>query len=81
MGYKTCYYRTSVSACDAAQRDAYRRAASGMDRAIDLLKPGVSSLTCGFVPAAQEIGIGTDMGRLRSETSATVWPGAARTAT
>ena len=44
MGYRTCYYRTfNVGMATAPQRDAYRRAREWMDRAIDLLKPGVSS--------------------------------------
>ena len=44
MGYRTCYYRTfNVGLATAPQRDAYRRAREWMDRAIDLLKPGVSS--------------------------------------
>ena len=44
MGYRTCYYRTfNVGMATAPQRDAYRKAREWMDRAIDLLKPGVSS--------------------------------------
>jgi Xaa-Pro dipeptidase len=44
MGYRTCYYRTfNVGLATAPQRTAYRKAREWMDRAIDLLKPGVSS--------------------------------------
>ena len=46
MGYRTCYYRTfNVGMATPPQRDAYRKAREWMDRAIDLLKPGVSSDT------------------------------------
>jgi Xaa-Pro aminopeptidase len=63
MGYRTCYYRTfSVGMATAPQRDAYRRAREWMDRAIDLLKPGVSSdeIARAF-PTADEIGFGSEM--------------------
>src|SRR5436853_3283388 len=46
MGYRTCYYRTfSVGRATQPQLDAYKRAREWMDRAIALLKPGVSSQT------------------------------------
>ena len=63
MGYRTCYYRTfNVGMATAPQRDAYRRAREWMDRAIDLLKPGVSSdrIARSF-PAAKDIGFGSEM--------------------
>jgi Xaa-Pro dipeptidase len=63
MGYRTCYYRTfNVGKATGPQRDAYRRAREWMDRAIDLLKPGVSSdhIAQSF-PTAQEIGFGSEM--------------------
>jgi Xaa-Pro dipeptidase len=63
MGYRTCYYRTfSVGRATAPQHDAYRRAREWMDRAIDLLKPGVSSdeIARAF-PTADEIGFGSEM--------------------
>ena len=63
MGYRTCYYRTfSVGMASAPQHDAYRRAREWMDRAIDLLKPGVSSdqIARSF-PTADEIGFGSEM--------------------
>jgi Xaa-Pro dipeptidase len=63
MGYRTCYYRTfNVGMATGPQRDAYRRAREWMDRAIDLLKPGVSSdhIARSF-PTADEIGFGSEM--------------------
>jgi Xaa-Pro aminopeptidase len=63
MGYKTCYYRTfSVGKATAPQLDAYRKAREWMDRAIDLLKPGVSSdVVAASFPASTEIGFPTEM--------------------
>ena len=63
MGYRTCYYRTfSVGMATQPQRDAYKRAREWMDRAIDLLKPGVSSdVVAASFPTAQEIGFATEM--------------------
>ena len=63
MGYRTCYYRTfSVGMATRPQRDAYRRAREWMDRAIDLLKPGVSSDTIArSFPTAKQIGFGSEM--------------------
>jgi Xaa-Pro dipeptidase len=44
MGYRTCYYRTfNVGRATAAQREAYEKARAWMDRAIELLRPGVST--------------------------------------
>jgi Xaa-Pro aminopeptidase len=63
MGYRTCYYRTfNVGRATGPQRDAYRRAREWMDRAIDLLKPGVSSdhIARSF-PTCDEIGFGSEM--------------------
>jgi len=63
MGYRTCYYRTfNVGRATRAQRDAYRKAREWMDRAIDLLKPGVTSdrIARSF-PKAQEIGFASEM--------------------
>ena len=63
MGYRTCYYRTfNVGRATAPQRDAYCKAREWMDRAIDLLKPGVSSHTVAeSFPTAQEIGASSEM--------------------
>jgi Xaa-Pro dipeptidase len=63
MGYRTCYYRTfNVGMATAPQRTAYRKAREWMDRAIDLLKPGVSSdrIAASF-PSAKEIGFASEM--------------------
>ena len=63
MGYRTCYYRTfNVGMATPAQRDAYRKAREWMDRAIDLLKPGVTTdkIARSF-PKAQEIGFASEM--------------------
>ncbi|MEO6565452.1 MAG: M24 family metallopeptidase [Casimicrobiaceae bacterium] len=63
MGYRTCYYRTfNVGMASSPQRTAYRRALEWMDRAIDLLKPGVSSdKVAASFPTAREIGFGSEM--------------------
>ena len=63
MGYRTCYYRTfSVGRATAAQHDAYRRAREWMDRAIDLLKPGVSTdVIARALPTADAVGFASEM--------------------
>ena len=63
MGYKTCYYRTfSVGRATQPQLDAYKQAREWMDRAIELLKPGVSSHTVAMAfPAAGEIAFPGEM--------------------
>jgi len=63
MGYRTCYYRTfNVGMATPAQRTAYRYAREWMDRAISLLKPGVTTdrIARAF-PKAQEIGFASEM--------------------
>src|SRR5207248_9441836 len=63
MGYRTCYYRTfNVGRATQAQRTAYRKAREWMDRAIELLKPGVTSekIARSF-PEAKEIGLSSEM--------------------
>ncbi|MDQ6619541.1 MAG: M24 family metallopeptidase [Pseudomonadota bacterium] len=63
MGYRTCYYRTfSVGRATPSQHDAYAKAREWMDRAIDLLKPGVSSdRVAAAFPTAQEVGFNSEM--------------------
>ena len=63
MGYRTCYYRTfSVGKATPAQHDAYRRAREWMDRAIELLKPGVATDTIArALPTAGDIGFASEM--------------------
>ncbi len=63
MGYRTCYYRTfNVGRASSPQVTAYEKAREWMDRAIALIKPGVSSdkIALAF-PTAQEIGFSTEM--------------------
>src|SRR5438067_1654440 len=44
VGYRTCYYRTfNVGRATRAQVDAYRKAREWMDKAIALIKPGVTT--------------------------------------
>jgi Xaa-Pro dipeptidase len=63
MGYRTCYYRTfSVGRATDAQRTAYRKAREWMDRAIEILKPGMSSdKIAEAFPRAEEIGFASEM--------------------
>jgi len=63
MGYRTCYYRTfCVGRSTPAQVDAYRKAREWMDRAIDAIKPGVSSeKIANCFPKAEEIGFASEM--------------------
>ncbi len=62
-GYRTCYYRTlSVGSSTAPQRDAYAQAREWMDRAIDLVKPGVGTDEIARAwPAATEFGFADEM--------------------
>ena len=44
MGYRTCYYRTfNVGRATPAQHDAYKLCREWLDKAIALIKPGVST--------------------------------------
>src|SRR5690348_5881911 len=63
VGYRTCYYRTfNVGLATPAQRTAYRKAREWMDRAIELLKPGVASdKIARTFPEAKEIGFSSEM--------------------
>ncbi len=63
MGYRTCYYRTfNVGRATASQRTAYGKAREWMDKAIDLLKPGMSSdKVARVLPKAQDIGFSSEM--------------------
>jgi Xaa-Pro aminopeptidase len=57
-GYRTCYYRTfNVGRATPAQHDAYIRCREWLDRAIELIEPGVSTdLVCNVWPVAEEFG-------------------------
>src|SRR6186997_1997124 len=58
MGYRTCYYRTfNVGRATPGQHDAYKKARNWLDRAIELIKPGVSTDKVASVwPKATEFG-------------------------
>jgi Xaa-Pro aminopeptidase len=58
LGYRTCYYRTfAVGSASRAQVDAYRRCRDLLDRAIDLVRPGVTTAELAAVwPPANEFG-------------------------
>ena len=62
-GYRTCYYRTfNVGKATPAQRDAYVTAREWMDRAIALIKPGVTTDTIARAfPKAPDIGFESEM--------------------
>jgi Xaa-Pro dipeptidase len=58
MGYRTCYYRTfNVGRATPAQRDAYKKCREWLDKAIELIKPGVTTdKVCSVWPKASEFG-------------------------
>ena len=58
MGYRTCYYRTfNVGRATPSQHDAYKRCREWLDRAIELIKPGVMTDEVARAwPKAQEFG-------------------------
>lgn len=63
MGYRTCYYRTfAVGSASRAQRGAYQRCREYIDRAIALVKPGVTTADIVSVwPKAEEFGFANEM--------------------
>ncbi|MBO0758031.1 MAG: aminopeptidase P family protein [Bradyrhizobiaceae bacterium] len=63
MGYRTCYYRTfNVGRATPVQHDAYKQAREWLDRAIELIKPGVTTdRVCSVWPKAQEFGFPDEM--------------------
>jgi Xaa-Pro aminopeptidase len=58
MGYRTCYYRTfNVTRATPAQHDAYKICREWLDKAIELIKPGVTTdKVCSVWPKAQDFG-------------------------
>ncbi len=58
MGYRTCYYRTfNVGRATPAQLDAYKQCREWLDKAIDLIKPGVTTdKVCSVWPKAPDFG-------------------------
>ena len=63
VGYRTCYYRTfNVCRATAAQHDAYKTCREWLDKAIDLIRPGVSTDTVVKVwPKAEDFGFPDEM--------------------
>src|SRR5258705_9434798 len=63
MGYRTCYYRTfNVGRATDAQRDAYKQCREWLDRALELIKPGVSTDTIAKVlPTADKFGFPNEL--------------------
>jgi Xaa-Pro aminopeptidase len=63
MGYRTCYYRTfNVGRATPVQHDAYRKAREWLDRAIELIRPGVSTDRITSVwPKAPDFGFPDEM--------------------
>ena len=62
-GYRTCYYRTmSVGSSTTVQRDCYTQAREWMDKAINLVRPGVGTDEIALAwPAATEFGFANEM--------------------
>jgi Xaa-Pro aminopeptidase len=58
MGYRTCYYRTfNVTRATPSQHDAYKKCREWLDKAIELIRPGVTTdKVCSVWPKAQEFG-------------------------
>src|SRR5438128_2696799 len=63
MGYRTCYYRTfNVGRATPVQHDAYKKAREWLDKAIALIKPGVSTdKVCAVWPKAPDFGFPDEM--------------------
>jgi Xaa-Pro aminopeptidase len=58
MGYRTCYYRTfAVGSASRALVDAYKRCRELLDRAIAMVRPGVTTAEVASIwPRAEEFG-------------------------
>ena len=63
QGYRTCYYRTfNVGRATPVQHDAYKLCREWLDKAIELIKPGVSTDKVASVwPKAEEFGFPDEM--------------------
>jgi Xaa-Pro aminopeptidase len=63
VGYRTCYYQTfNVDRATPAQHDAYKTCREWLDKAIALIRPGVSTDTVVKVwPEAEEFGFPSEM--------------------
>ena len=66
-GYRTCYYRTfQVGSASPAQRDAYKICREYIDRAIAIVKPGVTTADiCARVAGGHRVRLRRRDGRLR----------------
>jgi Xaa-Pro aminopeptidase len=63
MGYRTCYYRTfNVGRATPAQQDAYKQCREWLDKAIELVKPGMTTDRIASIwPKAEEFGFSDEM--------------------
>ncbi|MBF12237.1 MAG: aminopeptidase [Flavobacteriaceae bacterium] len=63
QGYRTCYYRTfNVGTATSEQNDAYVQCREWLDKAIELIKPGVSTdVVAKAWPKAEEFGFESEM--------------------
>ena len=63
QGYRTCYYRTfNVGTATSEQNDAYIQCREWLDKAIELIKPGVSTdIVAKAWPKAEEFGFESEM--------------------
>ena len=63
QGYRTCYYRTfNVGIATSEQNDAYIQCREWLDKAIELIKPGVSTdVVAKAWPKAEEFGFESEM--------------------
>ncbi len=63
QGYRTCYYRTfNVGTATSEQNDAYIQCREWLDKAIELIKPGVSTdVVAKAWPKAAEFGFESEM--------------------
>ncbi len=63
QGYRTCYYRTfNVGTATSEQNDAYIQCREWLDKAIELIKPGVSTDSVAKAwPKAEEFGFDSEM--------------------
>jgi len=63
QGYRTCYYRTfNIGRATPAQHDAYKQCRDWLDKAIALIKPGVSTAKVASVwPKAEKFGFPSEL--------------------
>jgi len=63
QGYRTCYYRTfNIGRATPVQHDAYKQCREWLDKAIALIKPGVSTAKVASVwPKAEKFGFPNEL--------------------